>query len=364
LTAVASLLTAPASADSRQDGPEAVRAATPLFSRHSLMHVTIEAPLTTLKRERPEEQYLNGVFRFTRDDGTVQALDLKIRTRGKYRRMEKHCDFPPIRLNFRKKQVANTEFAGQDKLKLVTHCQSDKPEYEQLVVREYLVYRIFNEVTDKSYRVRLFNITYVDTEGGHPITKFGFAIEDADHVGRRVGMQSLKIGDIGYDDLDHQQENVVNVFQYMIGNTDFSLVKSEPEDECCHNSDLMSATDGPPYTPLPFDFDFAGLVSAPYAEPHPRYGLRSVRQRMYKGHCKNNELLPDTLRYLLDKKAAIYDIVDKLYMLATKSRHDVKRYLEVFYEVISDQKKVRTRLVRKCNDPTKPVGIRGSVRLR
>ena len=69
-----------------------------LFANDSLLAVTIEAPLTTLMKDRPDEQYLEGTFSFTGDDGEEKTVDLKLRTRGKYRRQEKHCDFAPIRL--------------------------------------------------------------------------------------------------------------------------------------------------------------------------------------------------------------------------------------------------------------------------
>ncbi|MGI9249438.1 MAG: hypothetical protein ACR2QI_10505, partial [Woeseiaceae bacterium] len=291
--------------EARQDYPRATPAVAPLFAIHEPLQVTIQAPLTTLMKERPEEEYLEGTFSFTGDDGLARTVNLKIRARGKYRRMPEHCDLPPVKLNFRTSQLANTVFAGQDKLKMVTHCRNNRPSYVQLVLREFLAYRILNVITNKSYGVRLLRINYVDTEGGESMTNFGFVIETADDVAERNRMKSVKLGDIIYDDLEHRQENLVNVFEYLIGNTEYSLVKSEPDDDCCHNSDLMSATGGPPFTPLPYDFDFAGIVNAPYAQPNPRYHLRNVRQRLYKGQCGNNELLPGTLQRYVDKKEAI-----------------------------------------------------------
>jgi hypothetical protein len=149
----AMLVSAPAnSQDAESDAHPAIA---PLFADDALLAVTIQAPLKTLMQDRPTEEYLDGTFSFTGDDGTEQTLDLKIRTRGKYRRLEEHCDFAPIRLNFRKKQVVDTLFAGQDKLKLVTHCRTGSRHYEQLVLREFLAYRILQVLTEKSFGVRL-----------------------------------------------------------------------------------------------------------------------------------------------------------------------------------------------------------------
>jgi len=321
----------------------------PLFASHAPLQVSIEAPLTTLMKDRPDKEYLQGTFSFTDDNGIDHTLDLKLRTRGKYRRQKSHCDFAPIRLNFRKKQVVDTVFAGQDKLKLVTHCKNNSSRYEQLVFREYLAYRLLNVMTNKSYGVRLLQINYIDSEGAKPLTKFGFVIEDEDDVVKRNAMHSIKTGDISRDDLDPAQQNLVNVFQYMIGNTEYSLLRAEPDEYCCHNMDVMSATKGAPFTPLAYDFDFAGLVNAPYAEPNPRYKLRDVRQRLYKGLCKNNDLLPRTFQQFLDNKDAIYGLVNELVMLSDGTRKYVTSYLDKSFDHISQAKTIETNFINKCD---------------
>jgi hypothetical protein len=195
----------------------------PLFASHDMMTVRIEAPLTTLMKEQPDVEYLDGTFSYIDSAGQEHSLDLKLRTRGKYRRKKTTCNFSPIRLNFRKKQVDGTEFAGQDKLKLVTHCQTRKKSFEQLVLREYLAYRIMQTLSDKSFGARLMQITYVDTEkDGKSITKYGFVIEDEDDIGQRIGMTAAKVRGIKAEELDPLQANLVSVYEYLIGNTDFS----------------------------------------------------------------------------------------------------------------------------------------------
>ncbi|MGI9238688.1 MAG: hypothetical protein ACR2QZ_14920 [Woeseiaceae bacterium] len=318
-----------------------------LFADDTPLKVTIEAPLTTLMKERPDEEYLEGTISFTGDDGAVQTLELKLRTRGKYRRSDENCEFAPIRLNFRKKQVVDTVFAGQDKLKLVTHCR-DSALYRQLVLREYLAYRLLNLMTGKSFGVRLLEIEYIDTEGAKPMTTVGFVIEDDDDVAARNGLVAIKTGDISMNDLDPGQQNLIHMFQYLIGNTDYSLYRSEPDDDCCHNSDLLSATEGAPYTPLPYDFDFAGLVNAPYAKPNPRYELMNVRVRLYRGLCKNNDLLPGTIQQFVDNKDAIFRTIDELEHLSSRSRRYVTRYLRAFFDHCSKPGSIERRFIEYC----------------
>ena len=343
------LLSAPAYA-SDGSGARADDAA-PLFSEDEPLSVRIEAPLTTLLQERPEVMYLEGTFTLIAADGTEQQFTLKLRARGKYRLQKEHCDFPPLRLNFRKREVVATQLARQDKLKLVTHCRTNSTRYEQLVLREYLVYRLLNVLTPASYRVRLLLIDYVDTEGGKPIRKPAFVIEDDDSVAARNGLLVVKTGDVSPVDLDRGQQNLVNLFQYMIGNTEYSLFRAEPDDDCCHNSDLMSETGAAPYVPLPYDFDFAGLVNAPYAEPNPRYKLKTVRQRLYKGYCENNDLLPETTQHFLDRREELFAVVEDLQLLSTISRRGVVSYLEAFFGYIEKAKSVDARLVQRCVEP-------------
>ena len=335
-------------ANAQENGPASNASIAPLFADDSLLVVTIEAPLTTLMRDRPDKQYLDGTFSFTADDGTERTVDLKLRTRGKYRRQEEHCDFAPIRLNFRPTQLADTRFAGQDKLKLVTHCRNNRRDYEQLVLREYLAYRLLNAITDASFGVRLLRINYINTEGGRTMKKFGFVLEDDDAVAARNGMKPVKTGNISGDDLDRRQRNLINVFEYMIGNTEYSLTVGEPDEACCHNIDLLSATDGAPLTPLAYDFDFAGIVNAPYAQPNPKYKLDSVRQRLYRGSCTNNDLLADTFQRFIDKQEVLYGLVHGLGSLSNNSRRSVIRYLNTFYTHITKPKYVKTRFVNKC----------------
>ena len=321
-----------------------------LFSDNEPLTVRIEAPLTTLQRQRPEILYLEGTFTLIAANGAERQFALKLRARGKYRLQKDHCDFPPLRLNFRKREVVDTQLAGQDKLKLVSHCRTNSTRYEQLVLREYLVYRLLNVLTPASYRVRLLLIEYIDTEGGKPIRKPAFVIEDDDSVAARNGLLVVKTGDISPFDLDRGQQNLVNLFQYMIGNTEYSLFRSEPDDDCCHNSDLMSETGAAPYVPLPYDFDFAGLVNAPYAEPNPRYKLKTVRQRLYKGFCENNDLLPDTTQHFLDRREELFAVVEGLQLLSTISRRGVVSYLKAFFGYLEKAKSVDARLVQRCLD--------------
>jgi hypothetical protein len=145
------------------------------------------------------------------------------------------------------------------------------------------------------------------------------------------------------------QRRLANVFQYMIGNTDFSLIKGPDETDCCHNSVPMTATGGAPYTPVPYDFDFAGLVNAPYAVVDRRFPIRNVRQRFYRGRCIDNEYLPAVFEQFLARRQDFLDVLDTLDMANRRTKRDVAGYLDKFFEDITDPRRIEKQFIERCN---------------
>jgi hypothetical protein len=320
----------------------------PLFANQETLQVRIEAPLTTLMRERSDTEYLEGTFLYTDASGNEQVLDLKLRARGKYRKQKRTCDLPPIRLNFRKKQVMGTEFAGQDKLKLVTHCENRGTRYEQNVLREYLAYKFLNALTPVSFGARLMHVDYVDSDrGGATDTRYAFLIEDEDLLAERIGAEVVRTPQLRYAQLDGRYANLVAVFEYMIGNTDFSMVVGARNGDCCHNTVPFSG-DADGYYVIPYDFDFAGLVNAPYAKPNPKLPISRVRTRLYRGLCMHNGHLDETLQQFRGKRAQFREMVSSLEGLEDKVRDTALNYLDGFYRAIEDESSIGRFLVRKC----------------
>lgn len=327
---------------------EAAEAVGSLFQDDGILKVRIEAPLSTLIRERSDTEYLDGTFAYADTSGEEVALDLKLRARGMYRRQRDTCDLPPIRLNFRKSQVKGTAFAGQDKLKLVTHCEQGRDRYEQYVLKEYLAYRILNAVTDSSFRARLMRVDYVDTDrNGEVDTRYAFVIEDDELLAERIGATVLKVPRIQYSQVDKEHGALVAVFEYLIGNTDFSMVVGAKDDDCCHNVVLFAKdTDG--YLPIPYDFDFSGLVNATYAKPNPKLPIKRVTRRLYRGMCEHNEYVDAALARFRDNESTIKEMVTSLEGLDGKMRETALEFIDRFYEDTATAKSVDRYLIRKC----------------
>ena len=339
LTCAALLITAPVAAE---DGSG------PLFAGHETLSVEIEGPFAALSEDRPEEEELPGILRYTADDGSVIELDVALRTRGKLRRDEEVCEFPPLRLNFKKSQVEGTVFESQDKLKLVSHCQNFGRLYEQGVVAEYIAYRILNLLTDHSYRARLLSVAYTYSDSRLRFEKYAILIEHKDSLGERLGAETTVAHGIPVTDIYPAGLNLVSVFQYLIGNTDFSPIASDPDGgDCCHNQTLL-VREGQFHLTVPYDFDLSGLVNAEYAEPNPRFKLRSPRQRLYRGRCINNNYLPATLALFRERRAAIEALVRDQAELDDGYRKRMLGFIEDFYKTIDNPKRVRSKLIKQC----------------
>ncbi|MBT8038726.1 MAG: hypothetical protein HKO99_11365 [Xanthomonadales bacterium] len=316
----------------------------PLFQDQSTLKVEITAPLSTLVRDRPEDQDLPGTFSYTEADGTPVELDVQVRARGNFR--HRNCDFPPVTLNFRRSQVAGTLFDQQNKLKVVGHCKITS-QYEQSVVREYLAYRILNSVTDLSFRVRLLQVTWVDSdERRGRMVRNAFLIEHKNRLAARIGMQEQEIEYADVSNIAPDQLNLDAMFQYLIGNFDFSPIAGS-NNECCHNY-AMFGSDADSLVAIPFDFDFAGIVNAPNAVPNSEMGVSKIGQRAYHGYCANNDYVEGSISAFKEVRDELYSLVADQPELEPNVREAVARYMDGFYEIVDDPLEVERKIIGNC----------------
>ena len=349
LSAVGLLLSAHSAPATAQDPP--------LFTSDDVVTFTIRAPLDDIfDHRRQESEEYPGVVILPDPSGQALTLDVDIRTRGRARLEKRICRFPPLRLDFPKDSVHGTLFEGQNRLKLVTHCQDDREEYEQYVLLESLIYRTYNILTDLSHRVRLARITYEDTTGERdPVTRYGFLIEHEDGVADRNGWKYLKVPVLPPSAVDPENLALNEVFQYFIGNTDWSPFKPDPgSPECCHNSKPIGSVSGPVFS-LPYDFDLSGLLNTRYANRLYRgnlekLGLRTVRQRLFRGMCTSAPQWPGVFEKFNAKRSDIEALFLNQADLEPDVLEETLEYIEEFYEVINDEGKVRSRLERHCRE--------------
>ncbi len=324
----------------------------PLFLSSETLKLEINGPLDELfrMRERVSREWLDGSMTITHADGQVETIPVRLSTRGRFRLQRTTCQFPPIRIRFRNRETAGTLFEGQDRMKIVTHCQDRRDEFEQFVLQEYLIYKIYSMFTPMSFQVRLAQVTWTGDGGRRePITRYAFFIEDDGDMAARNGwdlMEDFPL--VPPDDQDPATLSLLEVFQYFVGNPDWSAFQAPPgEQRCCHNVRIIGDFI-PPVYPVPYDFDVTGMVNAPYARPDPSLGIRNVRQRVYRGVCSSNEYLEGTLQKFRDQRDAINALIENQEGLDDRRRADMLKYVEEFYDVINDPRQVNRRLTREC----------------
>jgi len=317
--------------------------ATPLFESDEVIDVELLGPLTSVIGDRESRKEYPFVLR---SGGMDLAIDLRVRDKS---RLE-ICEFPPLRLNFDRAGTVRGPFAGQDGLKLVTHCRGGDRGSAN-AVEEYLAYRIFGLLSDVSYRVRLLRIRYSDTEHGVEADEpglYAFVIEPGEQLAQRVGGVPTDLPGIALAQLDPGQAALVYVFQYMIGNTDWSFAMAEGEDNCCHNGDLFARGEAIYY--VPYDFDLAGIVNASYARPLPEMRLRSVRQRRYRGFCTDSKTLGAAIASVNARRDEIFELIRNTPGLNEKGAEKTIDYLAGFFDKSADEDRLLRAFERDCLD--------------
>jgi len=320
----------------------------PLFASDDLLHIAIFAPVSTIMEQRPIEEYVPGKLTYTESDGRIVEFDIGLRTRGRFRRQVETCRFAPLRLNFKKSQTTATIFDNQDKLKIITHCQNSNLRYQQSVVNEYLAYRVLNILTDFSFRVRLVNAKYIDSDNGNKeIENFAVLIEHKDRLAKRTDVPPHVASRITIQQLVPEHAALTGLFHYFIGNTDFSPIATGPGEDCCHNHELFGNDEGLLHS-VPFDFDMSGFVDAPHSVPNPRFRLGSVRDRLYRGRCVHNEYLPDAVDAFLRNREAIDALLESDQNLTRTTRRSLTRFVDDFYKALDSPKDIQKKLVENC----------------
>ena len=315
----------------------------PLFGSDDLLSIRVVTNLDKLLDDIGEDRkYHKGQVWYQTEAGDTAILPVKYKTRGNFRRNSSNCNFPPIRMKFDSADVVGTLFSGQKKVKLVTHCQSKKSLYEQNLLLEYLIYRMYNELTEVSFKVRLVKITYVDVTGKEEnMEKYGFLIEDVNDMAERNGTVYLKRAVIHPDQAQRHKTNVLAIFMFMVGNTDFSIGKQ-------HNVRLV--TEGATTLPMavPYDFDWSGMVNAPYAKPSEVLQLPSVKTRFFRGFCRTEEEFEAAFKEFRSKKEAFFALIDELPVLDPKVEANTRKYLESFFTIINDPKLIKREFYKRC----------------
>jgi hypothetical protein len=309
-----------------------------LFKSDEIINMELRSDFSAIQVDRAENPgYHNGELIYYTPGGEAKKLSVKVMARGNFRRNPVNCKFPPLSLNFIKSEVKNTIFDNQDKLKLVTPCQDDKD-----VVFEYIIYKMYNQVTDFSMKVRLVKILYFDTGSDKEVfEKYSFFIEEKEHVAERNNTFEK---DRLVTPYDLNQENVkkMSVFQYIIGNIDWyftsrhNLLILQPKD-----TSLLSYA-------VPYDFDFSGFVDADYTKPKGIPDKLLANRHVYKGICYTVDEFNEIFEFYRKLRPEFESIINNMDIIPKHSRQKCLNHLKYFYSIIESSELIKQQFLDVC----------------
>jgi len=321
-------------------------AAADLFASDDTLELVIEAPIRSLVRNRSDKPEYDAIVRWTAPGGEARSLPARISSRGNARL--EACDFPPLRLEFERDATAGTLFEGQKRLKMVTRCNAGRSA-SGWVLQEYGIYRAYNLLTDASYRVRRLDVTYRDSESSgreqqHP----AFFIEATGSLAERLGRVELRPPEVRDPNYEPHELTLDMLFQYLIGNTDFSVRRGPEGEGCCHNGRVIGEPGSQAdWFVVPYDFDQAGIINTDYALPDRRLGISRVTTRLWRGFCWQNDYIEDTAARFRALEPALREALVPDDISSSRQKR-AARFIDDFFEVLNDPEELGKRLVAKC----------------
>ncbi len=294
--------------------------------------VKLTTDMNSLVNKKDGELTQKAIFSYTLPDNSVLQEDITLTVRGHMRRSI--CDIPPVKLKF--KNSGSASLSSLKNLKLVSVCRGGNIDV-QLLLKEFLIYKMFNLLTDKSFRVRQVNLTYEDTKNKKRQTvEEAFFLENIDAMAKRNKCREFDMTKVNSELTDRNQMTLVNLFEFMIGNTDWSIPNN-------HNIKMIKSRKDSLARPfvVPYDFDYSGLVNADYAIPDPMLNIESVSIRVYRGFPRSKEELQIAIDNFNKQKDNIYSLIRNFQPLSARSKTDMITYLDEFYKIINKPSDVK-----------------------
>jgi len=314
-----------------------------LFRRSEPLEITIRTRLHVLinDRDSTDRELHPGELEYRDTTGAVVKVPVTLRTRGHFRRQFRNCSFPPLRVELTKEAANNTIFDGNRKLKLASSCRPSNPEYEQYILAEAAVYRMYAALTPWSYRVRLARVAYQDTEGrAKPVTSWAFFVEDDGDLAQRRDVRKLETKGALFEDVEPEKWGLTQLFEYMAGNTDWSV-------SGLHNITLLRDTTGMVHA-VPYDFDWSGAVNARYAFPDRTLPIRTVVQRLWRGDCRTADQLAPSIDHFKARRAALDSAYLTIEGMTPRVQERMRRYFAEFWSLIEDPRSAAIEFKRNC----------------
>ena len=296
----------------------------------SIPTLFLSANFKGINNKRALEERRPAHARLVLAENLVLTGNIELRARGSFR--FENCDPPPLMLHF--KTPDGGALTGLGKLKMVWSCNAGEGA-EQLLLKEYLAYRIYNILTPLSFKVKRLQVEYRDSAKLNKwMKKNAFLLEDIDVLAKRNNCIELEDVRTVSKQIELSNYTMLAIFQYMIGNTDWGI-------PAYHNIKLVVPKGNealPPFA-IPYDLDYCGLVNAPYAIPNEMLPIYSVRQRVYMGVVNDPDEIAKTIGTFMEKKQEIMKLIHEMPGFTDRTRIEVLQFINEFYDIIENKKK-------------------------
>jgi len=302
-----------------------------LFGSDDLLEVTMRLNITKYIRKNTKEPTQDAVLTFHFDDKDSLNKNVRVKYRGKFR--FDNCGFPPMEISFKNHIHAYSDTDQIKKIKLVPHCDAG-PASDEYILREYIVYKLYNIISDTSYNVRLVRINYIDTEKKKkPLTQYGIFLEPNNILSQRIKANEVNVKNLTQRYIRPDIMDKVSIFNYMVSNWDWNI------------PNLQNVTIFKPYyvasagsgIVVPYDFDLSGIVSPDYEVLPEEYGLRSSRDRIFLGMCRTRDVFKKDLQFFLSRKNEMYNTINEFQYLSQRAKKDIINLLNTFYSQLGNE---------------------------
>ena len=303
-----------------------------LFENDSVLHVRLTTDLKKMVKGKMKEEYQPAKLEIFRGSET-EEYNLQIRSRGNMRK--EVCYYPPIKLKFPEEEYSHHS------LKWVVTCRNSDI-YDQILLKEYVIYKMYEHLTDMSFRTQLLKVEYVDDRGKEKsFTRFAFVLENEDALAERLGGRIYEPRLIKPDIINEKQMALFTFFEYLVANTDWHMPNR-------HNMETILHPPSESVIVVPYDFDYSGLVHTTYAVPNDDIPVRTVTERYNKGYCLETGITEVTRRYFLEHRDAMIATCEELPYFDKQTRNYVLNFMEDFWQTLENEKAIKNIFARNC----------------
>lgn len=318
-----------------------------LFKSDAPLEFTLKFNVKEFQRSRKNENYLPANLYYYANDSSVIDKSVRIKSRGIFRKS--HCVLPPFWINTQRIKHKSDSLKVNKKFKCVTHCRNNAS-YQEFILKEYLVYKIYNILTEQSFKVQLIKVNYIDIGRKNKTQEnFGFLIEPIESLAERLESVQVEVNNLGLNYTNKATTDLMCMFAFLIGNADWSITGR-------HNIKLFKSIDfnKPDVYPVPYDFDYSGFVNATYALPREGTGTKSITERIFLGPCRNIDDYIKAYRKIYNKKDEIEALISGFEYLDVEAKADVLGYLNGFFSLFERNEFIKYHIDIDCITEEEP----------